>query len=185
MALAMLGGIADGLAATTEQAPPLAPGQSRVWFMRQLLPGSNFHAPMVYVNGAPITRSAQGTAFFRDFTPGQYAFTVENCLPQTGSAQNLTLQPGGQYVQVAVRDDGHGMDEATRARIFEPLFSTKDIEKGSGLGLATVQSIVKKFGGSIRVESSPGNGARFWIYLPSVDLQQTSQLKGTTNPESP
>ena len=101
------------------------------------------------------------------------------------SGTDISEIPPGLYVALQVADTGHGMDEATRARIFEPLFSTKDIEKGSGLGLATVQSIVKKFGGSIRVESSPGNGARFWIYLPSVDLQQTSQLKGTTNPESP
>src|SRR4029077_10700279 len=108
MVLAMLGGIGGGLAATPEQAPPLAPGQSRVWFMRQLLPGSNFHAPMVYVNGTPIARSAQGTAFFRDLAPGQYAFTVENCLPQAGSGQNMTLQPNGQYAIEGQQDDnGH------------------------------------------------------------------------------
>ena len=107
MVLVMLGGIGGGLAATPQQAPPLAPGQSRVWFMRQLLPGSQFHSPMVYVNGAPIARSSQGTAFFRDFTPGQYAFTVENCLPQTGSGQNLTLQPGGQYA-IEVQQDDNG-----------------------------------------------------------------------------
>jgi hypothetical protein len=116
MALAMLGGIGGGLAATPEQAPPLAPGQSRVWFIRQLLPGTNYHAPMVYVNGTPIARSAQGTAFFRDFAPGPYAFSVENCLPQTGSGQNLTLQPGGQYA-IEVQQDDNGAWDCTPPQV--------------------------------------------------------------------
>jgi hypothetical protein len=105
--LAMLGFLAPAVAATPEQAPSLAPGQSRVWFVRQLLPGTNFHPPMVYVNGAPIARSAEGTAFFRDFAPGQYAFTVENCLPQAGTAQNMTLEPGIQYA-IEVQQDDNG-----------------------------------------------------------------------------
>jgi two-component system cell cycle sensor histidine kinase/response regulator CckA len=73
------------------------------------------------------------------------------------------------YVTLQVADTGHGMDEATRAHIFEPLFSTKDLEKGTGLGLATVHRIVTKLGGYIGVESSPGNGACFSIHLPSAD----------------
>jgi PAS domain S-box-containing protein len=82
------------------------------------------------------------------------------------AAADLAGLPPGQYVILRVDDTGHGMDESTLAQIFEPLFSTKDLDKGYGLGLATVQSIVKKLGGAIRVKSCPGEGTCFWIYLP-------------------
>jgi hypothetical protein len=106
-----LGGWAlPGRAATPDQAPPVAPGQSRVWFLRQLLPGENFHPPMLYVNGAPITTIGQGTAFYRDFTPGRYTFSVENCLPQRGDVQTLSLQPYTQYALQVTQDDNGAWD---------------------------------------------------------------------------
>jgi signal transduction histidine kinase len=72
----------------------------------------------------------------------------------------------GRYVLLEVIDQGSGMDEETRKHIFEPYFTTKD--RGTGLGLPIVQQVVERAGGLIRVESTPGEGTRFRIFLPRI-----------------
>ena len=74
--------------------------------------------------------------------------------------------PPGDYAVLSVSDDGKGMDRQTQENLFEPFFSTKDVDKGTGLGLAMVYGIVKQNGGYITIQSQLGEGAAFHIHLP-------------------
>lgn len=92
------------------------------------------------------------------------------------------FSPGG-YVCLTVSDTGRGMDEATRSRIFDPFFTTKRARDGTGLGLAVVHGIVRAHHGAIDVESSPGVGSSFHIYLPAGTEDRTALMD--TPPEPP
>jgi two-component system, cell cycle sensor histidine kinase and response regulator CckA len=100
----------------------------------------------------------------------------------------VSLHPGiavGDYVMLSVSDTGMGMSDRVKARLFEPLFTTKPKGKGTGLGLATCQTIVRKCGGHIDLYSELGKGTTFKIYLPRVESAKVATARPFPMPALP
>jgi signal transduction histidine kinase/CheY-like chemotaxis protein len=132
--------------------------------------------------------------------PGQISQVIQNLVINaaqamasggvvTLGARNLTLDPSstlplppGRYVELTCEDTGTGIPQQFVEKIFDPYFTTK--QKGSGLGLTTTFSIVKKHGGHITVESRIGEGTRFAIYLPAADAHRPVETASTKPPQT-
>ncbi|MEI7990761.1 MAG: response regulator, partial [Chloroflexota bacterium] len=112
----------------------------------------------------------------RDAIPETGTISIE--LSNTAFSEDDVIRSSwllpGEYVLLAVSDNGSGMDQETLSHLFEPFFTTKEVGKGTGLGLATVYGIVKQNNGFINVYSDIGKGTTFKIYLPRCVTQPAS-----------
>ncbi|MDB4893216.1 MAG: sensor protein [Gemmatimonadetes bacterium] len=121
-------------------------------------------------------------------TNGVVSIRTSNAVLDDEFAQWGVNDVPGPYVRLDVVDNGVGMDRATQARIFDPFFTTKEAGQGTGLGLATVFGIVKQSGGYVWVESAPGKGSAFSVYLPraqaAVRVSGPSSLAGAKGNET-
>lgn len=115
----------------------------------------------------------------RDAMPqgGRITIRLENQLLEANAVKGLREIRPGPFVVLHVTDTGSGMEPAVLNKIFDPFFTTKEIGKGTGLGLAAVHGIVKGHAGTIAVESTPGAGTTFRIYLPAVPRPATAEPK--------
>jgi two-component system, cell cycle sensor histidine kinase and response regulator CckA len=120
----------------------------------------------------------------RDAMPGggKIHLQTANRTPSAEEAiRTLDLEPG-EYVRLSVADSGEGMSEEVQQRLFEPFFTTKPEGQGTGLGLAIVYGIVRGLGGSVKVQSELGRGARFDIYIPATEERISEGLNTAPAP---
>jgi two-component system, cell cycle sensor histidine kinase and response regulator CckA len=131
-------------------------------------------APSIFADPAQIQQVVMNLAVnARDAMPGGGRLRIATHSIQLGVAESQTYpwtRPG-PYAQIIISDDGGGIDEATQQRIFEPFFTTKEPGKGTGLGLAVVDGIVKQHGGFIKLVSQVEQGTTFMIALPATAAQ--------------
>jgi CheY-like chemotaxis protein len=111
-------------------------------------------------------------------TGGSLTASVQNMMIEASDALLQLQTPLGAYILITITDTGIGMTGEMLDRIFDPFFTTK--QTGTGLGLSTVQGIVKTHGGAIKVESEVGRGTSFKIYLPAIDRRE---VNSPTTPE--
>lgn len=114
----------------------------------------------------------------RDAMPDGGQLLIETSTDRVGDDRSAKTRglPPGDYTVVSVSDTGAGIPEEDLPHIFEPFYTTKPLGQGTGLGLATVYGLVRQHGGGVRVESSPGHGATFRIYLPRSEASLATPL---------
>jgi CheY-like chemotaxis protein len=102
-------------------------------------------------------------------TGGILEVRLENVILNETDAAGYADMCAGNYVRLTVGDTGHGIEAEVIDRIFEPYFTTKEMGKGTGMGLAVAHGIVKNHGGHISVYSNPGEGTTFQVYFPLIE----------------
>jgi len=101
-------------------------------------------------------------------TGGSIAVVLDRCAVDERFCQDHPHLRVGGYVRLSVHDTGHGIDHSNLDRIFEPFYTTRAVGKGTGLGLSVVHGIAVSHSGDITVESEPGQGTTFHVYLPEI-----------------
>jgi PAS domain S-box-containing protein len=152
--------------------------------LRQVI-RSNIEIVSVLADGLDLVENNQGVieqvlvnliVNASDAMPDGGKLTIETAnlhLAEPRLVRDLSL-PAGNFVTLTVRDSGTGMDDETQAKLFEPFYTTKGPDRGSGLGLSTVHGIVEDSEGAISVESAPGQGSTITVLLPSIPNQRLS-----------
>jgi two-component system cell cycle sensor histidine kinase/response regulator CckA len=154
--------IGDNIRIVTELAPDLGPVR---------IDCASFHQVLMNL-----------TTNSRDAMPRGGTLTISTCNVALTSAQTSAI-PQGEYVRLTVTDNGIGMTREVRTHMFEPFFTTKATGRGTGLGLSAVYGIVQQSAGHVAVETEPGRGTTFHIYLPRVHapLGSTPELVELSN----
>ncbi len=122
----------------------------------------------------------------RDAMPGggTLSIRISRVIFEEPLERGAELVPAGQYVLIEVGDTGVGIPKENIGRIFEPFFSTKEVGAGTGLGLPTVYGIIRQTDGFVFVDSAPGQGTAFSIYLPEYSLAEAKAIGGETSAAS-
>ena len=124
-----------------------------------------------------ILNLSTNAAHAMEETGGILEFSLQNItLDESSQDSDSKLQPG-EYVMFQVSDTGCGIPAETLDRIFDPYFTTKEVGKGTGMGLSVVHGIVEAHGGSIEVQSDPGKGTTFKIFFPATKEESRSALE--------
>ncbi len=144
--------------------------------------------PWVFADEVQIQQIVLNLALnARDATQASGAVTMRTRVEQVDEVRQTSTGPLplGRYAVVEIEDTGAGMSEETLARAFDPFFSTKTPSKGTGLGLATVRTVVDEHGGRIDLASEPGKGTRVTVFLPASDRTQTPPRSAARDPSAP
>ena len=117
------------------------------------------------------------------------AVNARDAMPEGGrlrvSAEHVVAASGAAFIELAVSDDGLGMDEETRTRATEPFFSSKGVGKGTGLGLSMVEGLTAQLGGSLHIDSRPGGGTTVTLCLPVARRASIPATPAAALPEAP